>query len=184
MHLLFRQGSLLPDIDELGQVGVQGWCGREPQRMPGMRCHITHMARAAVLCAPAAPLVGAIVRPVNGSNCLISDGSAAARARPRLSAAAPPGPKDTSKQRATPPLRPPQTATWDVESSKKLYNTLGWGHPYFSINSEGNLVVRPTGVQERVLTAGFEMGFEAARREGGREGQRGQHAKNLGTHAW
>jgi arginine decarboxylase-like protein len=50
----------------------------------------------------------------------------------------------------TPPRQPraPRqdvASQWSVESSKKLYNTPGWGYPYFSINDEGNLVVRPTG---------------------------------------
>lgn len=34
---------------------------------------------------------------------------------------------------------------WSVESSKALYNTAGWGAPYFDVNAEGHLVVRPTG---------------------------------------
>lgn len=35
--------------------------------------------------------------------------------------------------------------TWGVEASKTLYNTAGWGEPYFTINDAGNLAVRPTG---------------------------------------
>ena len=34
---------------------------------------------------------------------------------------------------------------WSVESSRKLYNTAGWGDGYFSVNDDGHLVVRPTG---------------------------------------
>jgi arginine decarboxylase len=34
---------------------------------------------------------------------------------------------------------------WGVERSKALYNCSGWGAPYFSINEEGHVVVRPKG---------------------------------------
>lgn len=36
-------------------------------------------------------------------------------------------------------------AKWDVNDSAKLYRIEGWGAPYFSINSDGNVCVRPWG---------------------------------------
>jgi len=34
---------------------------------------------------------------------------------------------------------------WTVEDSVKLYNVRGWGQQYFSVNTEGNVAVHPTG---------------------------------------
>ncbi|KIZ00017.1 arginine decarboxylase [Monoraphidium neglectum] len=39
---------------------------------------------------------------------------------------------------------------WGVERSKALYNCSGWGAPYFSINEEGHVVVRPKGDDREV----------------------------------
>ncbi|GBF89380.1 arginine decarboxylase [Raphidocelis subcapitata] len=45
----------------------------------------------------------------------------------------------------------PQVAReWSAESSKVLYNTHGWGAPYFSINEEGHLTVSPSGDEREV----------------------------------
>ena len=42
---------------------------------------------------------------------------------------------------------------WGVERSKALYNCNGWGAPYFSINADGHLIVRPTGAHRRAACA-------------------------------
>lgn len=34
---------------------------------------------------------------------------------------------------------------WDIEESEELYRIKGWGEPYFSINSDGNVTVSPQG---------------------------------------
>jgi hypothetical protein len=39
----------------------------------------------------------------------------------------------------------PTINEWSVERSKALYNCSGWGSPYFTVNEEGHLVVRPAG---------------------------------------
>ena len=36
---------------------------------------------------------------------------------------------------------------WTIADSMKLYNIKGWGEPYFSINTDGNLTVAPQGIQ-------------------------------------
>lgn len=44
----------------------------------------------------------------------------------------------------------PVSEEWTVERSQALYNCSGWGAPYFSINAQGNLVVRPKGDDREV----------------------------------
>jgi hypothetical protein len=41
-----------------------------------------------------------------------------------------------------------------VDSSRRLYNTQGWGSPYFTINEAGNLAVRPLGVASTPTAGG------------------------------
>jgi hypothetical protein len=38
--------------------------------------------------------------------------------------------------------------TWTAHDSSSLYRLLGWGAPYFVINSQGHLCVRPSGSAE------------------------------------
>ena len=38
-----------------------------------------------------------------------------------------------------------QKKLWRIEDSEKLYRILGWGNPYFSINSAGHVTVSPKG---------------------------------------
>ncbi len=40
---------------------------------------------------------------------------------------------------------PPATRRWTVDDAVRLYNILGWGNDYFSINGAGSLVVHPAG---------------------------------------
>jgi arginine decarboxylase len=40
---------------------------------------------------------------------------------------------------------------WSVEESAKLYNINGWGQEYFSISSEGNVAVHPTGERAKAI---------------------------------
>ncbi|MEC4806746.1 MAG: biosynthetic arginine decarboxylase [Jaaginema sp. PMC 1079.18] len=42
-------------------------------------------------------------------------------------------------------VEPPSETHWTIEDSEKLYRIEGWGHPYFSINAVGNLLVSPRG---------------------------------------
>ncbi|XP_076942464.1 arginine decarboxylase-like [Bidens hawaiensis] len=41
----------------------------------------------------------------------------------------------------------PQPNTWTPSRSNALYNVDGWGAPYFSVNSSGNVTVRPHGAK-------------------------------------
>ena len=38
---------------------------------------------------------------------------------------------------------------WTVADSARLYNILGWGEPYFTINRSGNVTVSPSGIQDK-----------------------------------
>lgn len=38
---------------------------------------------------------------------------------------------------------------WTVEKSRDLYHIQGWGSPYFTVNAEGNVEVRPTPKEDR-----------------------------------
>lgn len=40
---------------------------------------------------------------------------------------------------------------WTVEDSARLYNITGWGQEYFSINSDGNVQVHPTGEKHKSI---------------------------------
>lgn len=40
---------------------------------------------------------------------------------------------------------PRGTEPWTIEDSEELYRIRGWGHPYFSINAAGHVVVSPQG---------------------------------------
>ena len=40
---------------------------------------------------------------------------------------------------------------WTIADSMKLYNIKGWGEPYFSINTDGNVTVAPQGIQGKSL---------------------------------
>ncbi|MDE5104554.1 MAG: biosynthetic arginine decarboxylase, partial [Trichodesmium sp. St19_bin2] len=42
-------------------------------------------------------------------------------------------------------IKSEQKKLWRIEDSEKLYKILGWGHPYFSINSVGHVTVSPKG---------------------------------------
>ncbi len=44
---------------------------------------------------------------------------------------------------AAPP--PPATRRWTTDDANRLYNVMGWGNGYFSINGAGRLVVHPAG---------------------------------------
>ena len=37
------------------------------------------------------------------------------------------------------------SANWNIDKSDELYSIKRWGAPYFSINSNGHLVVSPQG---------------------------------------
>ncbi len=50
------------------------------------------------------------------------------------------------------PMRPvgdPGPQVWSVERSAELYQIRGWGEPYFTLNSAGNVEVRPDPAQDR-----------------------------------
>jgi len=42
-----------------------------------------------------------------------------------------------------------EEAAWSVEKSRDLYHVQGWGSPYFSVNAEGHIEVRPNPAIER-----------------------------------
>ncbi|MGD1809360.1 biosynthetic arginine decarboxylase [Dapis sp. BLCC M126] len=42
-------------------------------------------------------------------------------------------------------IKSEQKKSWTIEDSEKLYRILGWGNPYFSINSAGHVTVSPKG---------------------------------------
>ena len=56
---------------------------------------------------------------------------------------------------------------WSVKKSAKLYQIRGWGEPYFRINADGHVEVRPDPTQERgidlydLTTALGERGLDA-----------------------
>lgn len=52
---------------------------------------------------------------------------------------------ETSKSSPSPskPLR--SKKPWSIKKSNELYNTEGWGHPYFSIHKNGDMTVHPQG---------------------------------------
>ncbi|MEB3339876.1 biosynthetic arginine decarboxylase [Okeania sp.] len=43
------------------------------------------------------------------------------------------------------PIKSEEKKSWVIEDSEKLYRILGWGHPYFAINSAGHVTVSPKG---------------------------------------
>ncbi|MGK7923421.1 MAG: biosynthetic arginine decarboxylase [Trichodesmium sp.] len=43
------------------------------------------------------------------------------------------------------PINSEQKKLWTIEDSEKLYRILGWGNPYFAINSAGHITVSPKG---------------------------------------
>ena len=44
-----------------------------------------------------------------------------------------------------------QAGNWSVKKSAKLYQIKGWGEPYFTINADGHIEVRPDPTQDRAI---------------------------------
>jgi len=45
----------------------------------------------------------------------------------------------------------PAAPGWSIEKSIELYQVRGWGEPYFTVNGEGNVEVRPDPSQDRAI---------------------------------
>lgn len=55
------------------------------------------------------------------------------------------GDRDSESTPSSDRVKSTSKETWTIEDSEKLYRIEGWGHPYFSINAAGNLMVSPRG---------------------------------------
>ncbi|WP_413166025.1 biosynthetic arginine decarboxylase [Capilliphycus salinus ALCB114379] len=53
--------------------------------------------------------------------------------------------KSNSTSADTNPTFPSTEKSWTIEDSENLYRILGWGEPYFAINSAGHVTVSPKG---------------------------------------
>ncbi len=49
----------------------------------------------------------------------------------------------TTHRPSAPPAREEEPRRWSVENSAELYQIRGWGEPYFCVNGDGHVEVRP-----------------------------------------
>ncbi|MEA5497947.1 MAG: biosynthetic arginine decarboxylase [Limnoraphis robusta] len=62
----------------------------------------------------------------------------------KLGQLSPSEPSNSTPPKSNPTL-PSTQKSWTIEDSEKLYRILGWGEPYFAINSAGHVTVSPKG---------------------------------------